>query len=144
MMDLLTNYGDENKGYQEISNPTTSLNLYKPICSAPSVELVQRSHPKLIHSNDSELMTNPKADIVLAPIHGPAHPFRFNAGAPGAKLSGMGHIEETLVEDYAFDEQYQTYQRSGYAVNMSTNQIIGDYNQYMLNQGDTSQNAKRI
>lgn len=142
-MDILSAYGEDNDNSQEhlVSAPAI---IHKPLCSAPSVALVPKSHPQIAKALDSQLMTNPKAEVVLAPLHGPAHPFKFNAPTPGAKLAGMGHIEDAVVEDFAFNEQYQTYQRSGYAVDVSTNEVLGDYNEYVLNQGDTAQNARGI
>jgi pre-mRNA-processing factor 17 len=76
-------------------------------------------------------------------VSGPANPFRFNVAAAGARQAGMGTIEDTVIEDWTFDEQYQTYQRSGFALDVSTNQIIGDINEYNAVRGDTAQTAKR-
>jgi pre-mRNA-processing factor 17 len=44
--------------------------------------------------------------------------------------NGVGTLEETSVESYSFDEQYKNYQRSGYAVDSTTNEIIGDLEAY--------------
>lgn len=139
-MNLLINqYGSEDD-----SEEIRPLKEYQPlvVCSAPSVALVTKSQPKLIRNDQVKIFTNPKAEVILAPIQGPAHPFKFNAQAPGAKLAGMGHIEETLMEDWTFNEQYQTYQRSGYALDVSSNAILGDVNGYFASNGDTAQTVK--
>eukprot|EP01041_Mallomonas_annulata_P007938 gene7938-16262_t len=141
-MNILSNYGNVDEEISNNEGLSTHMILHKPLCSAPSVALVAKPQTSLIRNNDTQLMTNPKADVVLAPMHGPAHPFKFNAPIAGAKLSGMGHIEETLVEDFTFNDQYQTYQRSGYAVDISTNEILGDSNEYFRNNGDTARNAR--
>ena len=39
-------------------------------------------------------------------------------------------IETTSIEDYTFREQYNNYQRAGFAVDSSTNEILGDHNSY--------------
>ena len=124
------------------SQQSQEVSIIPRLSSAPVVALVPKSHPQLIKQNQHELMYNPKAEVVLAPLHGPAHPFKFNAPAPGAKLAGMGHIEETNLEAWTFDEQFQTYQRSGYAVDSSTNAIIGDIQKYYDQNGETAQTAK--
>eukprot|EP01039_Chlorochromonas_danica_P005347 gene5347-5883_t len=42
------------------------------------------------------------------------------------KRVGQGFIETTVVDDIAFNTQYQNYQRSGYAVDIHSNAILGD------------------
>jgi len=150
-MELLSGYGDLNdednlsKGSELEASQSQHQHIayHRPMCSAPSVALVVKPDQQLKKINDNkQLMTNPKANVVLAPIHGPAHPYKFHRNDDGSKLSGMGHIEETNIEDFTFNEQYQTYQRSGYAIDASTNEVLGDYNEYIQNKGDTAQNVK--
>jgi len=63
--------------------------------------------------------------------HGPAHPFKF---ADGTSVGSYGRIETTAIEDWTFNQQYQTYQRSGYAIDSSTNSIIGNTAAFAVDQ----------
>lgn len=56
--------------------------------------------------------------------------------------SNIGALEVTSLQDYTFDEQFQTYQRSGYAVDSSTNQIIGSKRMYRLENSLTGKAEK--
>lgn len=136
-MEFFKSYGDDD--YDNVV-PKISTAL---VTSAPIVSVVAKpAHASLY--GQTQVMTNPKADVFLAQSYGPAHPFKFNVAPQGTKQSGMGTIEETSIENWTFNEQYQTYQRSGYAVDISTNEILGDVNEYMLHNGDTAQNARGI
>ena len=139
-MEVLGEYGSDDEGLGPQPEVKVALS---GSASAPSVAIVSRDLPKLIRHDQKEIMANPTADILLAPVSGPANPFRFNVAAAGARQAGMGTIEDTVIEDWTFDEQYQTYQRSGFALDVSTNQIIGDINEYHAVRGDTAQTAKR-
>lgn len=46
------------------------------------------------------------------------------------KKVGKGHIDYTAIDEYTFNDQYHTFQRSGYALNLSTQQVLGDYDGY--------------
>ena len=142
-MDILVSYREDEEEVTLNKSDESSL-ISTPLSSAPLVTISQKSRKELIKQDQHEIMTNPTADIILAPINGPAHPFKFNACKPGGKLAGMGHIEVTNMEDWAFDDQFQTYQRSGYAVDSTTNAIIGDIKEYVANRGETAQTAKGI
>lgn len=41
-----------------------------------------------------------------------------------------GSLEVTSMQDITFDQEFQSYQRSGYAVDSSTNQVIGNKRMY--------------
>jgi pre-mRNA-processing factor 17 len=139
-MEFCANYGDDD---DESFVPTAKLSD-ENLSSAPNVALIARPVAQLAKYGQLQVMSNPKADVFLAPVNGPAHPFKFNVAPLGSKQAGMGTIEETSIEKWTFDEQYQTYQRSGYAMDVCTNEILGDINQYILQNGDTAQNAKGI
>lgn len=47
------------------------------------------------------------------------------------KRLGHGYIDQTSIDDFTFEEQYQNYQRSGYALDVTTQQVLGDYNGYL-------------
>jgi hypothetical protein len=125
-----------------ISSSTT---LIIPTLSTYPLTKLSSSN-SLIKYNQKELLTNPTLDIVLAPSQGPAHPYRFNAAAQsGIQQVGMGQIEEAAMEDWAFDDQYQTYLRNGYALDPSSNAVLGDVNAYLLaTYGDSDRVAKGL
>jgi hypothetical protein len=143
-MDVLGTYGsdDEESTTAPAFQPRPEI-LNNSICSAPLVVMSSNKAPsKLLKPDQGVLLTNPTADIVLAQSEGPAHPFRFNVAAPGAKQVGMGQIEDAAIEDWTFNDQYQTYQRSGFAIDASSNAILGDYGAYLATNGDTAQTAR--
>lgn len=57
-------------------------------------------------------------------------------------LGNGGSLEVTNMQDYTFDEQFQTYQRSGYAIDSSTNQIIGNKRMHKMETGLTGKAEK--
>ena len=46
-------------------------------------------------------------------------------------------LEITNIQDFTFDEQFQNYQRSGYAVDYSSNTVIGDVTMFNLESTQT-------
>lgn len=55
------------------------------------------------------------------------------------KRYGKGYIQATAIDDFTFDEQYQSFQRSGYAVDFHSNRIIGSYDGYVQEQTSEKQ-----
>ena len=47
----------------------------------------------------------------LSPFVGPEHPFTSDGKAIGAKNHRSGHVEDTHLNDYNFDDQYNTFHR---------------------------------
>lgn len=47
---------------------------------------------------------------------GPAHPYRIDAIVAGVRNHRAGHVEDTNLHSYIFDEQYNSYMRDGYAM----------------------------
>ena len=43
---------------------------------------------------------------------------------------GKGRIQATAIDDFTFDEQYQSFQKSGYAVDLNSQRIIGNVDKY--------------
>lgn len=43
-----------------------------------------------------------------------------------------GTLEVTSIQDFTFDQEYQSYQRSGYAVDSSTNSVVGNKRVFKL------------
>ena len=153
LLDGYTSDEDDNTSNNNNNNSSTShiiSTTYQPIssslCVAPIVSLnsTTTNNNSLIKHNQTELFHNPRANVVLAPQHGPAHPYRFNAPVGGTKQVGMGRIEETNMESWTFDDQYQTFQRSGFAIDSETNVVLGDYEEYVKSGGDTAQTARGI
>lgn len=67
--------------------------------------------------NDSQLLVSTDA--------GPAHPFQKDGLAAGLKNHRAGHVEDTHLHSFAFDEQYNTYHSYGYAAAPEGQGMIG-------------------
>ena len=79
--------------------------------------------PYITNVGTDQLVTT--VDVMYAPTLGPDHPMRN----PNQASYGISKIEYTNVADWSFDEQYNSFQASGRAVDMSTNAIIGGLHQ---------------
>lgn len=116
------------------------------VSAAPAVGMLSTGHvgSQLLRHDQKEISSNLPIEVLMAPVQGPANPFTFNtAGAVGGgRRVGMGVVEDAAVEDWTFDEQYQTYQRSGFAVDLTTNRVLGNYGEYVKSGGETSQTAR--
>lgn len=64
-------------------------------------------------------------DVMYAPTLGPQHPMRN----PHQASYGISKIEYTNVADWSFDEQFNSFQSTGRAVDMSTNAAINSLHQ---------------
>ena len=94
-----------------------------PLATAP---VVKSANTSSLSSQALIQGYNPRANIVLAPKQGPSHPF---------KQSKVGELTEAAnIEDWAFEEQYQNFQRSGYALDMDSNAVMGNSNEYLKGQ----------
>ena len=65
-----------------------------------------------------ELISNPRAEALWRTIEGPAHPYKAtNIGHSQGIVqnSVLGFVEKTAMNEYSFDEQYNTFTRFGYA-----------------------------
>lgn len=58
-------------------------------------------------------------------VTGPAHPFQKDGLAAGLKNHRAGHVEDTHLHSFAFDEQYNTYHSYGYAAAPEGQGLIG-------------------
>jgi pre-mRNA-processing factor 17 len=63
--------------------------------------------------------------LLLPPPPGPAHPFQKDGVAAGLKNHRAGHVEDTHLQSYAFDEQYNTYHSMGYAAAPGSQSLVG-------------------
>ncbi|XP_019164098.1 PREDICTED: pre-mRNA-processing factor 17-like [Ipomoea nil] len=69
---------------------------------------------------------NPTYDQLWAPIYGPAHPYAKDGLAQGLRNHKLGFVENAAIEPFVFDEQYNTFQKYGYAFDPSANHYVGD------------------
>ncbi|CAH9073971.1 unnamed protein product [Cuscuta epithymum] len=69
---------------------------------------------------------NPTYDQLWAPIYGPAHPYAKDGLAQGLRNHKLGFVENASIEPFVFDEQYNTFQKYGYAFDPSANSYVGD------------------
>ncbi|XP_019166321.1 PREDICTED: pre-mRNA-processing factor 17-like isoform X1 [Ipomoea nil] len=69
---------------------------------------------------------NPTYDQLWAPIYGPAHPYAKDGLAQGLRNHKLGFVENAAIEPFVFDEQYNTFQKYGYAFDPSANNFVGD------------------
>jgi pre-mRNA-processing factor 17 len=65
---------------------------------------------------------------LLAKFQGPAHPYKQKLVDPASIASnpGVGQYEPVFVEDWAFDQQFQDFQRSGFAADSTSSAVFGD------------------
>eukprot|EP00877_Chromochloris_zofingiensis_P007991 jgi/Chrzof1/3445/Cz12g25200.t1 len=96
-------------------------------------------------------LLDPKARVVkynlpyqdmAAPVMGPEHPFQKDGLAAGMKNHRAGHVEDTHLHTYAFDEQYNTYHSIGIAAAPTGQGIIRNEVQ-LAGESEHSNPAKR-
>ena len=144
-MDFLSGYDSDDGSTSGAPAVNLVAGIVKPaVSSAPAIGIASKNTMQMVQHGQKSLINNPNARIVLAATEGPAHPFRFNVAPNGAKQAGMGSIETTAIEDWTFNEQYQTYQRSGFAMDSSSNAVLGVYAAYVGSNGETSQSVRGI
>lgn len=56
---------------------------------------------------------------------GPQNPYSYSMSS--TKLA----LETAAIDDWSFHEQYKTFQRQGYAIDSSTNMVLGNYNAFI-------------
>jgi len=104
-----------------------SASFHRPVNSAPLVAFVP-GHARPLSGLNSTV------DVMSAPLVGPANPFKTRGALPGVRVSGMGQISESAMNDYSFHEQFTSYERDGFALDSSTNEVLGDYNSFLATQ----------
>lgn len=65
-------------------------------------------HPAMVHAQSSD--THGLHFRKRQPV-GPEHPFTSDGKAAGAKNHRSGHVEDAHLNDYNFDDQYNTFHR---------------------------------
>lgn len=100
--------------------------------AAPNVMVVAPQYSLSVPSAQGlcEAM-NSTIDVMHAPVQGPANPFRSSGVIPGIRVSGMGQISAASLSDYTFQEQFTSFQRYGFAIDASTNEVLGDFGAYV-------------
>lgn len=143
-MDALAGYGSD----EDDAPLLPSLSTINAVRSAPLdvtiMHNANRTNSRLasIDLKTNTLVVNSKVDIVLAPESGPHNPFKRSSNTASTSV-GLGTIEATNVEDWSFDEQYQTFQKSGYAIDVDNRGIVGDYQEYVRNGGSVASYSKK-
>jgi hypothetical protein len=141
-MDLLDNYGsDDSDGEQK---KVKKLKVSHAVIAAPGVHEDHKAMQRYIDPTTKVLNYNPRADVMWREVEGPQHPGR--RGSTLGLRQGIvqnavtGFVEPTSMNEYAFDEQYNTFQRMGYAQDPSENgtrAVIGDSSAIEANNGNT-------
>ncbi|MCL7031600.1 hypothetical protein MKW94_027956 [Papaver nudicaule] len=89
---------------------------------------------------------NPTYDQLWAPICGPAHPYAKDGMAQGMRNHKLGYVEDASIDNFVFDEQYNTFLKYGYAADPSgssgTN-YIGDLDALIKNGGISVYNDRQ-
>ncbi|GAA0158746.1 RNA splicing factor [Lithospermum erythrorhizon] len=128
-MDLLQSYSDPDGGAS--SSPESSpLRILPTKSAAPKVDDTMlagsQAQPKPLDPTQHVVNFNPTYDQLWAPIYGPAHPFAKDGLAQGLRNHKLGFVEDASIQPFVFDEQYNTFQKFGYAADPSATYYIGD------------------
>jgi len=133
-MDLLGNYESDD----EVSVPKRpKIPKIKPtfkkltaLNTAPQVEDDLRTDDELyVRPGTKELVYNPTAEHMWAPIQGPSHPKMPEMGAEQGltRNAVTGFIEPSEMDNAVFEEQYHQFLSQGYAFNpdsLADNKIV--------------------
>ena len=126
-MDLLKDYGSDSDGGGEapastVEAPTTV--LARRVETAPAVlgalSLMKRPGSKKKEATTfGEMRTNLPAALVKAPIAGPSRSFGGGGHLQQMNLEASnvhagGSVERAAIEEWSFDEQYNSFQGFGY------------------------------
>ncbi|KAK4753596.1 hypothetical protein SAY87_001700 [Trapa incisa] len=98
----------------------------------------QRSLTRPIDPTQRAIAFNPTYDQLWAPIYGPAHPYAKDGIAQGMRNHKLGFVEDAAIDSFIFDEQYNTFQRYGYAADPSASvgyNYVGDLDTLKQNDG---------
>lgn len=141
VMNLLAGYGSD----EEEATPaglhvpaTSTQRLQAQVCqpmtsSAPAVSVVPYQHSNVLALTVAG--GNATLDSLQhGPSLGPVNPFRTHGALPGVRVAGMGTVSTSSLSDYTFHEQFNSFERDGFAIDSSTNEVLGDYNAYLAAQ----------
>ncbi|KAK8943714.1 hypothetical protein KSP40_PGU009179 [Platanthera guangdongensis] len=77
---------------------------------------------------------NPNYDQLRAPIYGPAHPYAKDDITQGMRNHKLSFVEDSSIQSFLFDEQYNTFHKYGHAADPSALSYIGDIETLECNQ----------
>lgn len=142
-MDLLAEYSNEQEGGDGDSPPASPDLASAPgsalgikVSAAPEVDttglvlygdqaVAASSIRRLQDPTARKVMYNLPIEDMHAPLLGPAHPFNKDGLAAGMRNHRAGHVEDTHLHSFAFDEQYNTYHSYGRAAAPSGDGYVG-------------------
>uniref|UniRef100_A0A7S4KY98 Pre-mRNA-processing factor 17 n=1 Tax=Guillardia theta TaxID=55529 RepID=A0A7S4KY98_GUITH len=146
-MDAVFGYGsdEDNKSKSQGSLAIT-------VQAAPDVGKADlTSETQKMVANNSKMVTyNPSYEALWTPEAGPSNPYYQNGITPGMRNTLGGFIERTNVADFHFEEQHQTFNTFGFAMDPSAandsmfgSNIVGDRSAWNLMQGRTVHQATK-
>jgi pre-mRNA-processing factor 17 len=132
-------YDEDSESAQEAADadvPEIEARAIMPLVhAAPDVDIAfehekRRAYP-LIAPTQTSVQYNPKYEDLYAPEQGPIAPEQMRrSGKIGGRNHHLATVEKTNVHTYAFDDQYHTFSRLGYAADPAATHgastIVGD------------------
>lgn len=136
-MEALAGYRSDDDNEQEEEQEQMTLKHWRPsaaIDAAPLVMVDLKSSQQCIDPSFKTVFTNPTADTMWQPVQGPVtqhalSQFGDSGLGQGLKKNAVtGYVERAYVDQFVFDEQFNTFESLGYAHDPSENgvEIIGD------------------
>lgn len=157
-MDLLQSYAeddDDDRGPPSSPESSSPPRLVPSKSAAPKVDdttlalTVAQANQTLarpIDPSQHAVAFNPTYDQLWAPIYGPAHPYAKDGIAQGMRNHKLGFVEDAAIGSFLFDEQYNTFQKYGYAADPSAsagNDYVGDLDALKQNDGISVYNIRQ-
>ena len=151
-MDLLAQYsgdsgdGDDGDGDAVTTTLRPANDLAPAVHTAGKTLVIDGDAQIVVSSADvrnlhdpakKKIYYNAKYEDLHAPLAGPAHPFRADGAARGARNHATGHVETAHLDRFAFEEQYNTFHARGYGANPDGAGVVGDAAAAQREGGDT-------
>jgi pre-mRNA-processing factor 17 len=124
-MDFLDAYASDDEKLQLLVPEIRSISA---VVSAP---VVLKGGTRFL-KNESHLVSLQDCNIrlgiegITARNQGPSHPFKQKLTSSATGNPGSGQFESVFLEDWAFEQQFKDFQRSGFAVDAASNSFIGE------------------
>lgn len=137
-MDLLNSYGDED----DVEVATVQQESASTISSSA---LLSWNNSMVVHTLKSDIVAPLQVNDVNCSVEHmfkPSNNVMFK-GQRSNNTVGLGSMESVSVNNGTFDEQYRNFQRHGYAMDVHSNQILGDINEYNHNFKDQPPSKKK-
>lgn len=119
-MDSITSYGEENAE----GNSMTFLKPHISTSSSYEITLAQVNN-SFNTSNELTIHSNQPISRLPNEVSGPEHPYKNQFGMR------KNQTQSTCIDDYTFDEQFKLFQKSGYAIDTTSNTILGNYQAFV-------------